>query len=103
VATSANTHFGTNPIAVQAIFSNDFRLGMTQSWNASVEQQFGRDFALHLAYVGSESYRQDTVLDQNPRYLRNGGALGVSELLRQIHQRQSRHQRDYRRSGLRTQ
>jgi hypothetical protein len=62
----SDTNFGTTPIAVQAIFSNNFRLGITQSWNASVEQQFGRDFALHLAYVGSESYHQETVVDQNP-------------------------------------
>jgi hypothetical protein len=68
----SNTNFGPNPIAVQAIFSNDFRLGVTQSWNASVEQQFGRDFALHLAYVGSESYHQDTVLDQNPGVFTTG-------------------------------
>jgi len=73
----SNTNFGTNPIAVQAIFSNNFRLGMTQSWNASVEQQFGRDFALHLAYVGSESYHQDTVLDQNPGIFTTGGTRSL--------------------------
>ena len=67
----ANSNFQT-PVAMQAIFSNNFRLGMTQSWNASVEQQFGSDFALHLAYVGSESYHQETVIDQNP------GVIGTS-------------------------
>jgi hypothetical protein len=43
------------------------KLGMTQSWNASVEQQLSNDLALHLAYVGSKSYRQTTPIDHDPR------------------------------------
>ena len=39
---------------------------MTQSWNLSLEQQFTRALALHLAYVGSESYHQATTVDRNP-------------------------------------
>ena len=73
----SNTNFGTSPIAVQAIFSNNFRLGITQSWNASVEQQFGRDIALHLAYIGSESYHQETVIDQNPGIFATGGTRSI--------------------------
>ncbi|WP_353068017.1 TonB-dependent receptor [Tunturibacter empetritectus] len=53
-------------VTVPATFSPDFKLGVTQSWNASVEQQFPGNLAMHLAYVGSESYHQTTVLDQNP-------------------------------------
>ncbi len=45
---------------------------MTQSWNLSVEQQFGKATAMHLAYVGSESYHQATTVDVNP-----GIATGV--------------------------
>ena len=64
----------TTPISVPAIFSNDFKLGTTASWNLSIEQAIGSDMALHLAYVGSESYHQTTVLDQNPGIFANGGA-----------------------------
>ncbi len=57
---------------IQATFNPDLRLGVTESWNLSVEQQFGRSNALHLAYVGSESYHQATTVDLNP-----GVPLGV--------------------------
>jgi hypothetical protein len=59
---------------VPAIFSNNFKLGTTASWNLSVEQEIGSDMALHLAYVGSESYHQTTVIDQNPGIYADGGA-----------------------------
>lgn len=64
----------TTPISVPASFSSDFKLGTTASWNFSVEQAIGRDMALHLAYVGSESYHQTTVMDQNPGFYSAGGA-----------------------------
>lgn len=51
---------------VQAAFRPNFKLGMTQSWNASVEQQFGNDVVMHLAYVGSQSYHQTLIIDANP-------------------------------------
>jgi hypothetical protein len=54
------------PVQLGAIFSPDFRLGMTQSWNFSIDQQLGNTWALHAAYVGSESYHQAVILDQNP-------------------------------------
>ena len=53
-------------VGVGAVFNRNFRVGTTQSWNASVEQQFGRDYALHLAYVGSQSYHQLLPIDLNP-------------------------------------
>ncbi len=62
----ASTSTFPSTVTVPATFSPDFKLGVTQSWNASVEQQFPGNLALHLAYVGSESYHQTTVLDQNP-------------------------------------
>ncbi len=61
----ANSQFLT-PVTIPGTFSRDFKLGVTQSWNASVEQQFRGDLALHLAYVGSQSYHQSTPLDLNP-------------------------------------
>jgi hypothetical protein len=54
------------PIAVPAVFSTNFKLGITQSWNLSLEQSFGSQFVLHLAYVGAESFHQATTVDQNP-------------------------------------
>ena len=69
---AANSTFpGT--VTIPATFSPNFKLGITQSWNASVEQQFPGQLALHLAYVGSESYHQTTVLDQNPGVYAAGG------------------------------
>ena len=38
---------------------------MTQAWNASVEQQLTNVMAIRLAYVGSESYHQSYVQDDN--------------------------------------
>ncbi|MDW5265845.1 MULTISPECIES: TonB-dependent receptor [Acidobacteriaceae] len=54
------------PLAVPAVFASNFKLGITQSWNLSLEQSFGNQFVLHLAYVGSESFHQATTVDQNP-------------------------------------
>jgi hypothetical protein len=68
----SNASFQT-PISVPAVFSNNFRLGMTQSWNLSVEQAFPGDLVLRLAYVGSESYHQVVELDQNPGIYASGG------------------------------
>jgi len=56
------------PVNLGAIFSNNFKLGMTQSWNASIDQQIGSTWAAHVAYVASESYHQSVILDQNPGY-----------------------------------
>lgn len=62
------------PVTLEGTFARNFKLGMTQSWNASVEQQLGGDLALHLAYVGSESYHQATPLDLNPGIFTDDGA-----------------------------
>ncbi len=62
----ASAVFPPGLVGVGAVFNRNFRLGTTQSWNASVEQQFGRDYALHLAYVGSQSYHQLLPIDLNP-------------------------------------
>ncbi|HVX56865.1 MAG TPA: TonB-dependent receptor, partial [Candidatus Saccharimonadales bacterium] len=51
---------------VPAAFRPNFKLGMTQSWNVSVEQQFSNDLVMHLAYVGSQSYHQTLIIDANP-------------------------------------
>jgi hypothetical protein len=53
------------PTSLEASFAPDFKLGITQSWNLSIEQKLSRSIALHVAYVGSESYHQGTVVDAN--------------------------------------
>jgi hypothetical protein len=49
-----------------ASFGRNFKAGITQSWNLSVEQQFSPAMAFRVAYVGSESYHQSYVRDDNP-------------------------------------
>jgi hypothetical protein len=65
------------PVGLQATFSKDFKLGITQSWNFSIEQQLTRALALHLAYVGSQSYHQADIVDANAAGVGAGKASGV--------------------------
>jgi hypothetical protein len=65
------------PVGLQATFSKDFKLGITQSWNFSIEQQLTRALALHLAYVGSQSYHQANIIDANAGGAGAGQASGV--------------------------
>ncbi len=58
---------------IPATFAPNLKLGVTQSWNASLEQQIAKTFALHLAYVGSESYHQATTVELNPGNPATGG------------------------------
>jgi hypothetical protein len=71
-----NSTFVT-PVGLQATFSKDFKLGITESWNFSVEQQLTRALALHLAYVGSQSYHQSNIIDANAAGAGAGQASGV--------------------------
>jgi hypothetical protein len=59
-----NSAFQT-PMTLDAIFSNNFRESMTQSWSLSVEQQLSSSIAFHVAYVGSETYHESVVVDQD--------------------------------------
>jgi Carboxypeptidase regulatory-like domain len=53
------------PVYEQASFGRNFKAGKTQAWNFAVEQQIGNTMALRVAYVGSESYHQSYVQDDN--------------------------------------
>jgi hypothetical protein len=64
VPTSSTTF--APPVPIPATFAQNFSLGITQSWNLSFERQIGQTIAIHLAYVGSQSYHQATTVDQNP-------------------------------------
>jgi hypothetical protein len=61
----SNAPFAT-PFTIPAVFDQDFKLGVTQSWNLSIEHQFGANLIVRGAYVGSESYHQSDIIDQNP-------------------------------------
>jgi hypothetical protein len=53
------------PIYEQDSFGRNFHQAMTQAWNVSVEQQLSNAMAMRVAYVGSQSYHQDYVQDDN--------------------------------------
>ncbi len=57
--------FGTG-LEIPATISPNFKLGVTQAWNVSVEQAFKSNMVARIAYVGSETYHQSTIIDQNP-------------------------------------
>jgi hypothetical protein len=61
------------PVSIFDSFSRNFRLPVTQSWTASLEQQFTKTLAAHIAYVGNESYHQTVNIDLNPGIYSNGG------------------------------
>jgi len=54
------------PFNIPAVFAQNFKLGVTESWNLSIEHQFGQNLVVRGAYVASESYHQSDVIDQNP-------------------------------------
>jgi hypothetical protein len=64
-------------LGVQTVINSDFRLGTTQSWNASVEQALNWDMALQVAYVGSESYAEATPFDLNPGIFADGANRSI--------------------------
>jgi hypothetical protein len=69
---AANSSFAL-PVSLPAVFSPNLKLGITQSWNLSVERQFFDTVALHAAYVGSESYHQSAPVDLNPGHFFGAG------------------------------
>jgi Carboxypeptidase regulatory-like domain len=62
------------PVTISGNFANSFHLGVTQSWNASVQQDLGHNFSMQIAYVGSETYHQSLAIDRNPGIFSSGGA-----------------------------
>ena len=53
------------PTEEPAAFNRNFRSGVTQAWNVAIEQQLSSVMSLRVAYVGSESYHQSYVADDN--------------------------------------
>ncbi|WP_161557369.1 TonB-dependent receptor [Acidisarcina polymorpha] len=63
------------PVSVEAVFSSNFRALTTQSWDLAVDQELSKTIALHIAYVGKESYHLGTILDRNPGIYSTDAAL----------------------------
>lgn len=74
----------TTPFSLGATFAQNFHLGITQSWNASVEHDIGQNTVLRLAYVGGESYHQSVVIDQNPGIYATGKTRSTYPNFQQI-------------------
>src|SRR5208282_2815270 len=74
----------TTPFSLGAFFAQNFHLGITQSWNASVEHDLGQNTVLRLAYVGGESYHQSVVIDQNPGIYATGKTRSTYTNFQQI-------------------
>ncbi|WP_263377610.1 carboxypeptidase regulatory-like domain-containing protein [Granulicella paludicola] len=72
VIPASNSTF-TLPMQLGAVFPKNFRLAVVQSWNLSIEQQFTDTLALHIAYVGSQTYHLSTPIELNPGSLSNPG------------------------------
>ena len=62
---SSSTTFSSTGTTIGQSFARNFKLGMTQSWNLSVEQQISPAMVIRVAYVGSESYHQSIAVDRN--------------------------------------
>lgn len=59
------------PMSIGAVYSPNFKLPVTQTWNLSIEKQLTQAVALHLAYVGSQTYHQSAIVDLNPGIFAN--------------------------------
>lgn len=68
------------PVSIEAVFANSFHALMTQSWDLAIDQQLSKDVALHIAYVGKESYHLATILDLNPGFYSSNPALNAQRL-----------------------
>ncbi len=74
----------TTPVTIGAVFSNNFKLAMTQSWNLTIDHELSNTVALHLAYVASEAYHLSTIRDLNPGIYANQGARSTYSLFGQV-------------------
>ena len=55
----------TLPMQVGSSFAPNYKAGTTQSWNASIEHQFGGNWLARAAYVGVESYDESIPVQAN--------------------------------------
>jgi Carboxypeptidase regulatory-like domain len=53
-------------LEIPATIAPNFKLGVTEAWNVSVEQELAANIVARLAYVGTETYHQSTIIDENP-------------------------------------
>ncbi|GGH17267.1 carboxypeptidase regulatory-like domain-containing protein [Silvibacterium dinghuense] len=70
----ASTVAFNSGLSIPATIDPGFKLGTTQSWNVTLEQQIGQAMVLRLAYVGSQTYHAPFILDRNPGVYASAGA-----------------------------
>lgn len=68
------------PVSFAQTTQKNFNLGQTASWNVSIEHQVKSTWLFRAAYVGSESWKQGLLVEQNPginnvRALANFGSI----------------------------
>jgi len=56
----------TTPYNLYFVFNPHFNAGTAQTWNTSIEHQFGASWLLRAAYVGSETYHLPHRTNLNP-------------------------------------
>ena len=61
------------PLSVYDVYSTTFHLPTAESWTLSIERELTNAVALHVAYVGTDTYHQSLQVDQNPGIYADGG------------------------------
>lgn len=74
----------TPGLSIPATFDPGFKLGITQAWNLSAEQQIGANMMVRLAYVGSQSFHQSVNIDKNPGIFATNGTRSTYPAFGQI-------------------
>ena len=65
-------------LSIPATIDPSFKLGVTQSWNLTLEQQIGQNMVARVAYVGSQTYHAPFIIDRNPGIYIGNCAVPVS-------------------------
>ena len=70
------------PTAV-AFFQTDWRVGYSQAWNLTVEQQIGANYLVRLAYVANKGTHLQSFAELNPANYGQGATLRNTDARRQ--------------------
>ncbi|MBS1852731.1 MAG: carboxypeptidase regulatory-like domain-containing protein [Acidobacteria bacterium] len=66
------------PVTMSAVFSPDYKMAQNQTWNLSIDHQFGQNWMAHAAYVGAQAYHMPVGVEHNPGIYANGGLRAYS-------------------------
>ncbi len=62
------------PVTLAGVFIPNLKIGLTNGWNLSIDDQLASNWELHIGYVGSMSYHMATTVEQNPGHYSAGDA-----------------------------